>query len=932
MQKSTFCLLVFFFWSFSLLSSRAQDNARAIIRGTIQAEKGNQLVAASVVALHLPTGIRSVASTDLEGQFTLPNMLSGGPYYLQVTQAGFRPQVISNIFLAPGKTLSFDFMLVPDVVAVGTRRVDRTALAAVAPVDVVNMRDLVLTAPRTDNTQLLNYVVPSFNSSRETSADGADHVDASTLRGLGSDQVLVLVNGKRRHSSALINLLGSRGVGSSTTDLNTLPANALDRVEVLRDGAAAQYGSDAIAGVMNFSLKSDNHGGNILVNNGVHSSGYGYNTTVSLNKGLKLGKSGFLNLTGEVDYRGYTTTPEYSRDLNVWPVFSSEAAREDSFLRANGKSALDYRQRNGDARILNYRAVYNAALPLTDKVKLYSFGTYNFRRGQAVAPWVLPSANPADLIDRNGYSLGYQPDINTRIQDGALVVGFDVKLGRWALDLSQSLGANYMSYDLSNTINPSMGLSSPTEFDAGGLQFTQVVSSATMSRLFDKVLAGTNVAFGGEYRDDNYEIMAGEEASWKDYQQGAAGASGGSQGFIGFDPTSAIAGSRQNAAGFLDVEADVVKHWTVGGAVRFENYSDFGSAFIYKATTRLQATKWLAVRGAYNTGFRAPSQQQQLYRQLTLLPTATGTTYSGIYNNQSDIAKVAGIGKLTAERSRNLSAGLVLTPAGNLVLTADAYQIDIDDRITLTNEFGEGIAPEFDAALARAQTTSVQFFANALNTRTRGLDLVSSYSTALGRGTLRLTAAANFNQTELRGDPKVPTLFQGLQTDNIAGNDFIGQRQLSLITTGSPKSKVLASIGYDGNKLGATVRYTRFGEVSFYDFNFDGYEEGSYFLTFSPKSVTDLIVTYKPTRSLLLALGGQNIFNVRSDNSTQAARNGHAPAGYSSMEEYNAAFPALHGGIQSNLPSDRDILPYQIVQMGASGAFFYLKASYNFGL
>ena len=950
MKALRFCLLFFvFFMALNVPGSRAQDVMQASIIGTVLNDRGETLAGASLAAVHWPTGTRRETVADAQGRFTFTGLLTGGPYGLQVTHPGFRGQLVSHIFLKAGRPLTLTLPLVRDVVAVGTRRTDRSAATALAPVDVVDMRALALTAPRTDNTQLLNYAVPSFNSARETSADGSDHVDGASLRGLGSDQVLVLVNGKRRHTSALINLLGSQPVGSATTDLNTISANALDRVEVLRDGAAAQYGSDAIAGVMNFALKSDNHGGNVLVNNGIHQSGFGYNTTLSLNKGLKLGAKGFLNVTGEADYRGYTTSPGYTRDLASWPVYGRTRAQEDSFLLANRKTPLDYRQRNGDASMMNYRAVYNAGVSLSDAVRLYSFGTYNFRRGQSVAPWVLPKSNPDDLGTHSGYELGYQPNINTRIHDGAAVLGLDLKLGPWAVDLSQSLGTNSLRYDLSNTLNPSMGSLSPTVFDAGGLQFTQAVSSAAVSRLFDHVLAGTNVAFGGEFRNDYYNIVAGEEASWRDYQRGRAGASGGAQGFIGFDPSSAVGGHRQNAAGFLDVEADVVKRWTVGGAVRFENYSDFGSALIYKATTRVQASDWLAVRGAYNTGFRAPSQQQQLYRQLTLLPTTTGTTYSGIYNNESDIAQVAGIGRLTAERSRNTSAGLVLAPARGLTFTADAYQIDIDNRISLTNEFGAGVAPALDAALEQAETTSVQFFANALNTRTRGLDLVGRYTLALGSGrqasraasnrgrsvtplerhALRLAIVANFNETNLRSI-QAPPLFADIQADGVVSNDFIGQRQLSLITTGSPKSKVLASVGYEGDKFGATLRYTRFGEVSAYDFNFDGLEEGSYYMVFSPKAVTDLILTYQPTSGLALALGAQNVFNVRPDNVMQAARNGRPPEGFASMEAYNAYFLQKYGR-PSNVPSDYDILPYQAVQMGANGAFFYLKASYTLG-
>lgn len=908
------------------------------ISGSVQSEQGGALIGASVVALHLPTGIRRTGLTDFQGEFELNTLLTGGPYALQIVQPGFRSQVVNDVYLKPGQRTKLTLTLVRDVVAVGTRRRDRSGADALAPVDVIEMSQLALTGAYTDNTQLLNYAVPSFNSNRETSADGADHVDAFNLRGLGVDQVLVLVNGHRRHSSALINLLGSRGLGSSPTDLNTISANALDRVEILRDGAAAQYGSDAIAGVMNLSLKSDNHGGNILVNNGVHSSGYGYTTGISVNKGLKLGQQGFLNLTGDVDYRNYTTSPQYTRDLDSWPIFSDKRAREDSFLLANGKTAADYRQRNGDARMLNYRGVYNAGLQLTAKVKLYSFGTYNYRRGQAVAPWVLPSTNPSDLSLRDGFRLGYQPGINTRINDGAAVLGLDIRLGPWSLDLSQSAAVNRLRYDVANSLNPSLNDSTRNSFDAGGLQLTQYVTNATVSRLFGNVLAGTNVAFGGEFRQDRYRIIAGEEASWKQYGRGVAGASGGSQGFIGFDPTSAAngAGSRTNVAAFLDVEADVVKRWTVGGAARFENYSDFGSKLIYKANTRLRATDWLALRAGFNTGFRAPSQAQQVFSQLTLLPTTNGTTYSGIFNTQSAVAKAAGLRSLTAETSQNISAGLVLTPTEALSLSADIYQIDIDNRIGLTNVFGKDISAELAAALQQASTTSVQFFANAVNTRTQGLDLVARYARHMGRGDLHAAIAANFNETSLRGTLNVPEQFRGIQNDTLAGNDFVGQRELSLLTTGMPKSKLIGTLGYDGNKLGGQVSLTHFGQVSFYDFNFNGLKEGAYFFVFKPKTVTDLLVTYHATKALLLAAGARNVFNVRPDDVATAADQGHAPLGVPAPynRDYESANTYLSAkyGYNISLPYDRDILPYQMVQMGANGTFFYLKASYSFGL
>jgi iron complex outermembrane recepter protein len=921
----------------SLLSPETQAQTRsAALSGTIKSEKEEMVVSATVVAIHMPTGIRRTGTTDAFGNFTIPDMLVGGPFTLQIVQPGFRTQVLTNVFLTADKPTQLDFTLAAEVVAVGTRRGDRTLLESAVPVDVIDLRDLATTAPQTDLTQILHYAVPSFNSTRQTSADGADHIDPISLRGLAPDQALVLVNGKRYHTTGLINLLGSRGVGSVNYDLNAFASNALDRVEILRDGAAAQYGSDAIAGVMNLSLKSDNKGGNALLSTGVTSQGDGFTSLLSLNRGVKLGQKGFLNVTAEGDYRGSTTRGTADRDIASWPVFSYDEQEEADQLAASGKTYQDFRQVNGDAKIHNLRGIYNLSVPLaktSDKNRFYSFGGYNYRRGQAVAPWVLPASADVDIVE-GIYPYGYQPHINSRIHDATAAAGFTFGLGQWSLDVSHVLGYNQMRYDLSNSLNSSLGAASAREFEAGGFQFTQNVTNATLNRLFPKALAGTNVAFGAELRNDRYEIVAGEEASWKDYGRGKAGASAGSQGFIGFDPTSAVVGNRRNVGAFLDVEADVTKKWTVGTALRYENYSDFGSAFIYKVSTRWQAAKKLALRGAYNTGFRAPALQQVLYRQLTLLPTSNGNVYSGIFNNQSDVARAAGIGRLRAEKSRNLSAGIVLTPSPKLTFTADAYQIDIDDRIILSGIFGydsTGVRQAFNQALVRANADNAQFFTNAVNTRTRGLDLVATYRNGFGRGTLNVSLAANFNHTKIRS-VQVPATFQALQTDNLPGNDYIDQRQLSLIETGNPNSKIILNTGYEIGKFNVLLRNVYFGSVHTYDFNFDPLEEGSVYMSFRPKTSTDLLLTYRPTKALMLTGGVNNLFNVYPDDITTATyKNGRPPVGFKSFDEFNRYFETKYGRA-SNLPYDFDILPYQSQQMSFNGRFFYLKAAYTVGL
>lgn len=891
--------------------------ATAAMAGTVNSDKQLPVANASITAIHIPTGIRRTAKTDEQGRFNITTMLSGGPYALQISQEGYRTQLLTNVFLEADKTGQFSNVLSPATVAVGTRRTDRTLAESIAPVDVVDMRELLPLVPQTDLSQLLHQVVPSFNSTRQTTADGADHVDPISLRGLAPDQTLVLVNGKRRHTTALVNLLGSRGVGSVGYDLNTLSTNGIDRVEVLRDGAAAQYGSDAIAGVININLKADRTGGNALLSTGLTSAGDGLTGLVSLNRGLKLGEKGFLNVTADAGYRG-PTTRQFDRDLDSWPVFSSDAETERKALATNGKTYDDYKQRNGDARVKNARGLYNLSVPLSERVRLYSFGSYNFRRGEAAALWRVPSAFEADIVE-SIYPLGYQPLINTRIHDGSAVSGLEVGLGAWKLDLSHVLGANQMRYDLSHTLNGSLGAASPTTFDAGGFRFIQNVTNATVSRLFPKALAGTNVAFGGEFRTDYYAITAGEQASYFDYQQGKPGASGGSQGFPGFDPTSVVNGSRRNVAAFADVEADITKSWTLEGALRFENYSTFGSAFTYKVASRLRVAKVLAVRAGFNTGFRAPALQQALYRQISSQPTSTGPRFSGIFNNQSDVAVAAGIGQLRPETSRNLSAGLVLTPLPELTITLDAYQINIDQRILLSGSFGQdstGQRAALNQALTRANTDAAQFFTNAADTRTRGLDFVAAYRRPLGRGSVNLSLAANLNKTTIE-QLRVPAQFQALQNDNQPGNDYIDQRQLSLVESGNPRQKVILSTGYDIGKFSLLVRNFYFGQVKAYDYNYDGRPEGSVYLNFHGKATTDFTVSFRPRTALQFTAGVNNVFNVYPDRTLKAARQGGGPT--------NAAGQPLFQ------PYDFDVIPYQSQQMPNTGRYFYLKAVYALG-
>jgi iron complex outermembrane receptor protein len=886
-------------------------------------------VGASLTVLHLPTGISRVATTDTTGHFDMNTMLTGGPYILRISQPGFRSQVINDVYLKPDAPVNLTLTLVPDVVAVGTRRTDRSAADAVDPVDVIDMRDLALTAPRTDVGQILNYVVPSFNSTRQTVSDVSDHADPSSLRGLGVDQMLVLVNGKRFHSQAALNLLGTRGVGSSGTDVNVLSANALDRVEVLRDGAAAQYGSDAIAGVMNFALKTDNRGGNVLVNTGLHQAGDGLNTTLSLNKGFKLGDKGFANLTGEADYRGYTSRA-ITRDVESHPVFSTSPAEEAAKMKGRED---EFAQRNGDARSINYRLLYNAGVQVSGKSRFYTFGTYNRRNGESRQPWVLGLASPADVVPGLTSPLGYQPRQTNTQDDASLALGFTTELGKWTLDLSNVAGYNRMQADLSESVNPQLGTTSPTSFRTGQVSFLQNVSNATVSRLFDKVLAGTNVAFGGEVRNDTFTKTKGDLAGYTAGTKGTTGADAGAQGLLSFD--SGLDVSRQNYGGFLDIEADVLKNWSLGTAIRYEKYSDNKeSDFIYKVSSRLRVSPWLALRGGFNTSFRAPSIQQQSYSQTTVFHAPDGNINALLIPNTSAIRQQLGFAALRPETSRNFRAGLVLTPTPALTFTADAYSIAVDNIILLSGLFSAEAFPSAGyAQYLKDNNASVgQFFTNAADTRTQGVDVVARYAHAVGRGNLSLSLAANFNRVTV--DAEVPEKFAEIQDDDDYDVNYIDQRPLSMLETGSPASKVFTSASFEMGRFAIQSRLTRFGEVAYYDYNFALIDEGSYFLRFTPKYVTDLMVSCRPTKSVTFTLGANNLFNVLPDSKKQAAANGHLPEeAYGegkSVAEFERDFRAAHGSLF--LPYDFDTVPHEAVQMGANGAFFYLKAAYTLGL
>jgi iron complex outermembrane receptor protein len=766
-----------------------------------------------------------------------------------------------------------------EVQVVGTRSYNRTAVETPVAIDIIDVREVTNAVGQLDVNQLLHYVAPSFNANKQSGADGADHIDPATLRGLGPDQTLVLINGKRRHQSSLINIFGSRGRGNTGTDLNAIPAAAIERIEILRDGASAQYGSDAIAGVINIVLKSsvDEFSGNITA--GAHKADPGDNydvkvtrdydgetQNVSGNYGVRIGKDGFANFTVDYFNTKHTNRPADPAKFDI------------------------YRQQFGDAAADNFAFYFNSAFSLTDETSFYAFGGFNHRFTDAFA-WTRTPDSERNVPEI--YPNGFNPHITSNIDDRSISVGVKSKLKGWDVDVNNTYGLNRFHYIIDGTLNASLLAKSPTRFDAGGFQLSQNTSGIYFSKYFPESLKGTNVAFGLEYRIENYEIFAGEEGSWRNYgiidtvingvvtPVDKLGRPGGSQGFPGFQPSNELDEFRTNLAAYVDVEADFTDKFMMAAAVRFEDYSDFGSTITGKLATRLEVAKGFALRGSVSSGFRAPSLAQ-IYFNSTFTDFVGGVPIDKIIaKNNSPITRALGIPQLKEESAVNGSIGFTAN-VGDFTATVDGYYVDIDDRIVLTGAF-EDTDPDIGADLQALNVGAAQFFTNAIDTKTKGVDVILNWSKLIGESRVRATLAANVNDMEL-GEIKTSAKLKGKE------DIYFGSREQKFLLASAPDSKVSLTLDYKINKFNTNLRFTRFGEVVLEDWlgTDDVYEA---------KVVTDLTLGYELASNLSLRVGAANLFNVyptQQDTETET------------------------GGL------------WDAVQMGFSGAFYFTKLGFRF--
>lgn len=867
-------VLLCFFTSFAF--------AQELVSGIVTDTSGQPLAGASVIQ----KGTSNGTVADFNGNYKISVTKGTVLIFSYIGYQSKEIQVtndILNVSLESGEQLQ-------EVQIVGSRNAKRTAVDTPVPVDVIDVKELAAKNGNVDLTQILQYAAPSFNATKQSGSDGADHVVPASLRGLGPDQTLVLINGKRRHQSSLVNIFGTRGRGNSGTDLNAIPVAAIKRIEVLRDGASAQYGSDAIAGVINIVLNDATDGLVGGVTYGAYSTAIGEGweeatgetlhnvegknrldgkdkrfdgetTKLDLNYGVKVGEKGFMNFTTEL----------FSKEKTLRPGF-------------------DWRKGYGSAAVDAFNFMINTMIPVSETTEIYAFGGKNYRDTNANAfsrsSFVDDSSSDGELRTVSSlYPDGFTPQITSNIIDVSVSAGVrHIMENGWNVDFNNTFGKNSFHYYIKNTNNASLKDASPTDFDAGGHSLSQNTTGVDFNKYFEEAASGISLAFGMEYRTENFIIFSGEEASYAVYDEDGLPVTnpatqtvamsplgndlpGGSQGFPGYSPDNEVDRSRSNLGLYVDSEFNLSDNFLVAVALRYEDYSDFGNTFNYKLASRFKVNENLSLRGSLSTGFRAPSLAQ-LYYNLIFTNIVNGQSLTSLLSaNNSTVTKGFGINQLTEEKALNGSVGFTFSKSG-FTATVDAYSIKVDDRIVLTDNFdatGLGI-PGVEAA---------QFFANGVDTRTQGLDMVFTYNGSINNNsTFNVGLTGNMNKLNI----------DKIHNGSLNEYTFFSPFSRAYLEAAAPDYKFGLNMGFTHKKFNANVNLTQFSEVKINDFGWVDYApaneaealhydvngDGSEYInlfetnvdTYKAKMVVDLNFSYEVSKSLTFTVGGNNIFNT----------------------------------------------------------------------
>lgn len=845
--------------------------AQNTISGKVSDNSGKGVSGASVI---VSSG--QGAQTNADGMYSLS--LPNGPVTITVSYVGFAS--LSKTINVTGNA-RVDFVLLEStgelgevILSTGSRSLPRSAINTPLPIDVLSSGELKTTAQTTFDKQL-QYRVPSFNTINTPVNDATTLLDPYEIRNLGPSRTLILINGKRKNLSSLLYVQFAPGRGETGADLSAIPIDAIKRVEILRDGASAQYGSDAIAGVMNVILKDRYQYSTLTLNGGLTSKGDGENYGVAYNSGSNIGSKGFINYTVDFSQQNSAVRSGIIHRPTEKVIFGGTPAVDaaiDAFLTRfpTGNNI------NGSGEIQAGKFNYNMGLPVGENGQFYSNAALVFKKAYSFANYRTPYwKTDAGLLHKRipgapnytgtsdplyeGY-LGYVPTFNGDLLDYNGTFGFANTTNGWKHDVSITFGGNQQLYTVENTVNHDLGAASPTFFKPGGFKFSHIVGNYDISK---SVADNFTVAFGTEVRSETYKIIAGDTASYS---------GSGANSFPGIRAENATTNSRFNIGAYADATWDVSDKFLLNGAMRGEKYSDFGEAFVWKLSSRYKISGNKAVlRGSVSTGFRAPTLHQ-IFAQSTQASFAGGTiVLSGLFNNKSKQAFALGIPLLKPEKSTNFTIGLGLNPSKNLSITLDYYNITIKDRIVYSSsittddrklanpvtELGR-ILKGASVGAGNFDLESVQFFINGIKTQTQGFDMVANYKNiSLGKGKLGVNFAGNYTITnKIVGTPNDPSAIKS------AGATILSTQIKSLLTESRPEFKFVLGFDYTVNKFGLSLNNTLFGPTRFQDLDNGGRIMNNIKQVFTTAVVTDLNVGYNLTEKVSVSIAANNLFNV----------------------------------------------------------------------
>jgi iron complex outermembrane receptor protein len=808
------------------------------IKGIVTDENGQALPYSNVVDKETSNGV----TTDANGNFEIK--VKGLPVTLIAKYVGFQNRSIEVTSAAAAIVFKLDpNNSLDEVVVTGNRSKVRSVLNSAVPIDKLYAEDLKSSGQVTFD-KMLAYKIPSFNSSNQAISDATAHFDPADLRGLGPSRTLVLVNGKRKNQSALVYINDTPGKGEVGTDMKSIPFSAIERVEVLRDGASAQYGSDAIAGVVNIILKKQTNFTEVSLTSGVTSQGDGFNFGADLNSGFKIADKGFVNFNVSYLAQNKTNRAGKPGKDDLFGVAADDATWGD-WLSRNPDLGMTIGQ--PDSKMGAF--VVNAEYPLSETTTLYAFGDVNIRKGTSFALYRAPYwvSDPSNLLHEAGTTYnGFQPTFETDIFDNLGSIGLRSTVFGFNADFSLTAGSNKVDYTVGNTLNVSLGANSPTEFNVGGYSFSQLVGNADFSRTFDKVTFG----FGTEIRREQFEARAGQEESY---------AGGGAQSFPGLQPANALKESRNNVGIYTTLDYDMTEAFLIGGSLRYENYSDFGDNFSWKVNSRYKLTNDVAIRASFSTGFRAPALHQIYLSNIQTLVSGGTISNQGTFNNVDPAVIGLGVPRLHAEESQNIATGITFRSGANFSASLDFYHIKVKDRVLFSGEVGfdgdNTTTNPVEKVLLANDITSMKFFINAVNTITKGVDVVLNYKNLeIGTGRLGFSLASNIANTKIDGKIATPTILSA------NGYDIFNRKEQGRILSARPNTKVLLGMNYDLNKTTFIFNNTYFGEVTWQHASDIAKDQ-----TFAGKVITDLGIAYKFTSTLSANVMVNNLLNVYPD-------------------------------------------------------------------